>query len=84
MLEKKKVPFEGGSFAVHTTSSNGESNGNVFGWNDEETYRARVWAIFDEQFEDYLDDIRMVGEFAGDVLREPPTRPMCPRPRRRV
>jgi hypothetical protein len=53
---------------------------NVRGWEDGYAHLVRIWAIYDEQFQDYLDDIRMVGEFAGDVSREPPKRPHGPRP----
>jgi hypothetical protein len=86
----QRVPPQGSTggallVAVATAESDNDphadsaGHSNMFGWCDGEAQRAKIWAVYDEQFQDYLDDIRMAGEGAGDVLREPPRRPLGPR-----
>jgi len=45
-----------------------------------EADRGRAWAAYDEAMQDYLDWIRLAGDFGCDVPFDPPTRPNCPRP----
>ena len=51
-------------------------------WDDYiEAQHTRVWAAYDEAFQDYLDWIRLGADFACDICFDPPQRPTCPRPK---
>lgn len=49
----------------------------------ENRQRARVWAAYDAAWHDYLDWVRLAGDFGCDIPVNPPVRPSFPRPQRR-
>jgi hypothetical protein len=42
--------------------------------------RAKLWAVYDETWQDYLALVRFASDSGCDIDINPPERPICPRP----